>query len=71
MQKVMTKLKKNSGYVSIETVIVAGLIIGLGALSIASFQTSSNGVTSKALGQVNKVQTNYDGLLAPTASTGN
>lgn len=62
MQKLMTGLKKNSGYVSIETVIVAGLIIGLGAFSIASFQGSSTKVTDTALDQVNSVQENYDKL---------
>jgi Tfp pilus assembly protein PilV len=68
MQKAINTLRKNSGYVSIETVIVAGLIIGLGALSISSFQTSSNGVTTKALSQVDSVQTNYTGLKAPGAT---
>lgn len=62
MQKVVNVLRKKAGYVSIETVIVAGLIIGLGALSISSFQSSANGVTSRALKQVDDVQTNYDGL---------
>jgi hypothetical protein len=68
VQKVMNFMRKNSGYVSIETVIVAGLIIGLGALSISSFQGSANGVTGKALAQVNNVQNNYDGLTAPTGN---
>jgi Tfp pilus assembly protein PilV len=68
MQKVLNFMRKNSGYVSIETVIVAGLIIGLGALSISSFQGSANGVTGKALTQVNNVQNNYDGLTAPQAN---
>ena len=62
MQKLMTGLKKNSGYVSIETVIVAGLIIGLGAFSIASFQGSSTKVTDTALTQVENVQSTYDKL---------
>ena len=65
MNKVVNFLRKREGYVSIETVIVAGLIIGLGALSISSFQTSANGVTSKALTQVNGVQSNYTNLVAP------
>ena len=66
MQKVVNKLRKSEGYIAIEMIIVAGLIIGLGALAIASFQTEANGVTGKALKQVNDVQKNYDGLVAPT-----
>jgi F0F1-type ATP synthase membrane subunit c/vacuolar-type H+-ATPase subunit K len=69
MQKVMNFMRKNSGYVSIETVIVAGLIIGLGALSISSFQGSANGVTGKALAKVSSVQNNYDSLSAPQVPT--
>ncbi|WCK57691.1 hypothetical protein PP175_27020 (plasmid) [Aneurinibacillus sp. Ricciae_BoGa-3] len=67
MQKVINSLRKNSGYVSIETVIVAGLIIGLGALSISAFQSSANGVTTQALAKVHSVQTNYNSLAGPTA----
>jgi len=62
MQKVLTQLKKNEGYISIETIIVAGLIIGLGAFAISQFQNSANGVTETALDQVNDVQSNYDNL---------
>ncbi|WCK57689.1 hypothetical protein PP175_27010 (plasmid) [Aneurinibacillus sp. Ricciae_BoGa-3] len=67
MYKIVNTLRKNSGYVSIETVIVAGLVIGLGALSISAFQTSANGVTNQALAKVHSVQTNYNGLTGPTA----
>jgi len=66
MQKVLTQLKKNEGYVSIEVIIVAGLIIGLGAFAISQFQQSADGVTQTALDQVNDVQTNYDNLPGNT-----
>ncbi|PLS19745.1 hypothetical protein CVD28_04865 [Bacillus sp. M6-12] len=66
MQKVMNTLRKNSGYVSIETVIVAGLIIGLGAFAITSFQEASNGVRDTAIDQVKAVQTNYENLPQAT-----
>lgn len=66
MQKLVNTLRKKSGYVSVEIIIVAGLLIGLGALSISSFQTSANKVTSKALQQVEDVQDNYDGLTPPS-----
>ena len=62
MQKVVNKLRKNEGYVSIETIIVAGLIIGLGALAISAFQKSADGITTTALNRVEDVQDNYDGL---------
>ena len=62
MRNLVNTLRKKSGYVSIETIIVAGLLIGLGSLSISSFQASSNKVTSKALTQVENVQNNYDNI---------
>ena len=62
MRNLVNTLRKKSGYVSIETIIVAGLLIGLGSLSISSFQASSNKVTSKALAQVEDVQSNYDNI---------
>ncbi|PLS15024.1 hypothetical protein CVD28_24400 [Bacillus sp. M6-12] len=66
MQKTINALRKNSGYVSIETVIVAGLIIGLGAFAITSFQGASNGVRDTAIEQVKAVQTNYENLPQAT-----
>ena len=62
MQKVINKLRKNEGYVSIETIIVSGLLIGLGALAVSAFQNSADGITTRALNQVEGVQNNYDAL---------
>lgn len=52
MQKLMNLLKKNSGYISIEAVIVAGLIIGLGTTAITKFSDSANTVTQSAIDKV-------------------
>lgn len=52
MQKMMNLLKKNSGYISIEAVIVAGLIIGLGTTAITKFSTSASSVTDSAIAKV-------------------
>lgn len=41
----MTQLKKNDGYVSIETILVAGLIIVLGIVLILKFSSSTQKVT--------------------------
>jgi len=65
MQKLMTGMKKKEGYIAIETIIVAGLIIGLGALSIAAFQSASNNVTTTALTKVSDVQSNYGAIVGP------
>lgn len=57
-------LRKKIRLCFIETVIVAGLIIGLETLPIASFQTSANGVTAKTFKQVNGLQNTYNYLTA-------
>jgi hypothetical protein len=56
MKKWKNFWRKGSGYISVETVIVARLMLGFGALSLSSFQTSSNGVTGKSLTQVSSIQ---------------
>lgn len=58
MQKVMNLLKKNSGYISIEAVIVAGLIIGLGTTAITKFSASASSVTDSAIAKVSAAVSN-------------
>jgi len=41
MQKWMNTYKKNSGYTSIELVVIGSLIIGFGAMSIGLFNDES------------------------------
>lgn len=62
IQKTVNRLRKNNGYISIETVIVAGLVIGLGAIAIASFQTSANHISQTSIGQINGVENSFSNL---------
>ncbi|ADO59467.1 hypothetical protein [Paenibacillus polymyxa] len=55
MTKVIRKLKNRAGYVSVETVIVAGLIIALGAYAISQFYTTSQATTEWSIQNINKI----------------
>ena len=65
MKKILGKVKNTKGYISIETVIVAGLVIGLGVLTISAFQSKANDVSKKALSNVETANTNYN-VVDPT-----
>ena len=53
MNKMLTKIKESKGYVSIETIVVAGLVIGVGVVAFMAFQTKANKITD---GSLNKVE---------------
>lgn len=55
MQKLMTQLKKNDGYISIETILVAGLIIVLGIVLILKFSGSTKTVTNSSAAAINAI----------------
>ncbi|WPS85411.1 hypothetical protein SMD22_01925 (plasmid) [Brevibacillus halotolerans] len=55
MEQVMNTLKSKAGFISIETVIVAGLMIALGAYSITQLYTAGQTTTDTAIDNVNKV----------------
>ena len=55
------KLKEKAGYVSIETVIIAGLMITLGVFAIGQLYSAGESVTADALTRVNSAMD-----LAPT-----
>ena len=48
-------LQNKAGFVSIETIIVAGLMIGLGAYAISQFYAVGQATTDEAITNVNKV----------------
>ena len=48
-------LQEKAGFISIETVIVAGLMIGLGVFAITEFYAVGQSVTNDALDRVNEV----------------
>ena len=64
----INQLRKSSGYISIETVVVAGLIIGIGATTIAQFRQSANTVSSSAIEKVDNVLATVDSVPASTPS---
>ncbi|ADO59468.1 MULTISPECIES: hypothetical protein [Paenibacillus] len=55
MKQAIQKLKNRAGYVSVETVIVAGLIIALGAYAISQFYTTSQATTEWSIDNINKI----------------
>ena len=52
MNKMLTKIKESKGYVSIETIVVAGLVIGVGVVAFMAFQTRANKITTNSLAKV-------------------
>ena len=60
MQTLLTNMKKNEGYVSIETIIIAGLIIALGAFLISKFAAEGKDLSKKSLDRVSGVQAQFD-----------
>lgn len=55
MKKIYKQLKEKAGYISIETVIVAGLMIGLGAFAITQLYMTGQATTDDAIDRVNQV----------------
>ncbi|WCF11407.1 hypothetical protein NDS46_31105 (plasmid) [Paenibacillus thiaminolyticus] len=53
MKKVLDALKNKAGYISIETIIVAGLVIGLGAYALTEFYATAQGATEMSMDKVN------------------
>jgi len=53
----LKKLQEKAGFISIETIIVAGLMIALGAFAIQKFYLIGEEQTSNALANVNEVMT--------------
>lgn len=47
-------LKNKAGFISIETVIVAGLVIALGAYALTEFYATAQGTTEISMDNVNK-----------------
>lgn len=52
MKNIAKKIKNTKGYVSIETIVVAGLIIGMGVVALMAFQNKANNITNSALDKV-------------------
>ena len=52
MNKILAKIKETKGYVSIETIVVAGLVIGVGVVAYMAFQNKSNALLKNSLNKV-------------------
>ena len=52
MKKFVEKIKNSKGYVSIETIVVAGLVIGIGVVAFMAFQSKANTITNNSLNKV-------------------
>lgn len=55
MKKLFGNLKNKAGFISIETVIVAGLMIGLGAFAVTQLYITGQTTTEDAIDRVNQV----------------
>lgn len=55
MRKILNQLKNKAGFISIETVIVAGLMIGLGAFAVTQLYITGQATTDDAIDRVNQV----------------
>ena len=54
MKNVLAKIKSSKGYVSIETIVVAGLVIGVGVVAFMAFQGRANKITTNSLNKVDQ-----------------
>ena len=55
MKNFVKKLQAKAGYVSIETVVIAGLMIGLGALIIGNLSDAGESVATNAITKIESV----------------
>ena len=68
MQTLLTNMKKSEGYISIETIIIAGLIIALGAFLISKFALSGKDLSNQSLNRVDAVQDEFTKMTTYPAS---
>ncbi|MEK3956008.1 MULTISPECIES: hypothetical protein [unclassified Psychrobacillus] len=52
MKNMMSKLREKAGFISVETVIVAALLIGLGVFAIGQFVTVGTDASNAAVDAV-------------------
>lgn len=52
MKNVLANIKNSRGYISVETIVVAGLVIGVGVTAFMAFQSRANTLTNGALTKV-------------------
>ena len=57
MECILNKIKESKGFISIETIVIAGVVILIGAVGFIAFGNKANDVTDEALGQVDQATT--------------
>ena len=62
MKKVLKKVKESKGFISIETIVVAGVVILIGVGAFVAFGNKANGITNGALGQVDQATQSASGI---------
>lgn len=60
MNKILTNMKKSNGYVSIEGVIVSGLVFGIGTFLVIRFGAEGQALTVQ--GTTNVESVDFDGM---------
>lgn len=61
MNKIFNNMKKSDGYVSVETIIIGGLLATLGTFLVLNFNVSSQELTFKSETNIDNVD--YEGML--------
>ena len=62
MEKILNKIKAKKGYVSIETVIIAGLLIALAVVILSSLKKRADKLSGQGTSQLNNADKEYADL---------
>lgn len=52
------KIKNSKGYVSIEAIVISGLVIGVGVVAFMAFQSKANSTVNTSLNSIQKSENN-------------
>lgn len=55
----MKKIKTKKGYISIEVILVAGILIALAVGNISAYKKKSTSLTNKAVDELSRVDNAY------------
>lgn len=53
MKNIVKKIKNSKGYIGIEVVLIAGMIIAFGVVAITYFRQTSTSITEDSFKQIN------------------
>lgn len=63
MKKMLNKIKAKNGYVSIETVIIAGLLIALAVVILSGLKKKADKLSGQGSSQLNNADKEYADLI--------